>query len=264
MTMHWLLPVLLFVASPLGAQTLPADPAARGRALAEDAERRDAGWKDAQASMVMQLGTKDKVTATRQLSFKSIESIDATRGDKSLILFLAPKDVQDTALLTYSRTQGTDDQWIYLPALKRVKRIASANKSGPFMGSEFSYEDFAQAGIDKFTYKWLKEEGCGDGLCDVMERIPAYEKSGYSKQIVWMDRPARRILRVDSYDLRGRLLKTAYSRNWKLYKERFWRAQDLLVVNHVTAKTTRLAWGPFTLGSGVNPADLDPAALAQN
>ncbi len=254
----------LVIAAPLAAETLPADPVAHGRALAEDAEQRDKGWKDAQANFVMVLATKSGPIARRELSFKAVEMNEAGRGDKSLIVFNTPRDVQHTALLTFARDKGVDDQWIYLPALKRVKRIASANKSGPFMGSEFSYEDFAQAGIDKFTYRWLREEKCGAGQCDVLERIPAYEKSGYSRQVIWMDRPARRILRVDCYDLRGKLLKSLYSRKWVLYQKRFWRAQDLLMVNAQNGKTTQLSWGPFTFGAGVSEADLDPARLAQN
>ncbi len=254
----------LAAAVPVSAQDMPSDPAARGRALAEDAERRDDGWKDAQASFVMVLSGKSGPMATRQLSFKAIEMKEAGRGDKSLIVFNAPRDVKDTALLTFARDKGVDDQWIYLPALKRVKRIASANKSGPFMGSEFSYEDFAQAGIDKFTYRWLREEKCGAGTCDVLERMPAYEKSGYSRQVIWMDRPARRILRIDCYDLRGKLLKSLYSRKWVLYQNRFWRALDLLMVNAQNGKMTQLSWGPITFGAGIPEADLDPARLAQN
>lgn len=254
------------IAAALLLATSPAladEAADKGRALALEAQKRDTGWKDAQNVFVMTLGTKAGPTATRQLSFKSLEINEAGRGDKSLIKFEAPKDVRDTALLTFSRDKGSDDQWIYLPALKRVKRIASSNKSGPFMGSEFAYEDFANAGVDKFTYRWLREEPCGQSTCDVLERIPAYDGSGYSKQVVWMDQAERRILKSDYYDKRGKLLKTLHSRNWRQYADKFWRAQDLLMVNHQTGKTTRLSWGPFKFGTGIDENDFDAARLAQ-
>lgn len=247
-----------------GATPALADAAAdKGRAIAVDADKRDSGWRDAQNRLVMTLGTKSGPTAKRQLSFKSLEVNEAGRGDKSLIVFEAPKDVRETALLTFSRDKGNDDQWIYLPALKRVKRIASSNKSGPFMGSEFAYEDFAATGVDKFTYRWLREEPCGQSKCDVLDRVPAYDGSGYAKQTVWMDQPERRILKVDYYDKRGKLLKTLSTANWKQYGK-FWRAQELLMTNHQTGKTTRLSWGPFKFGAGLKESAFDANRLAQN
>ena len=73
-------------------------------------------------------------------------------GDKSLIVFETPRDVRGIAVLGYAHKTETDDQWLYMPALKRVKRIVSKNRSGPFLGSEFSLEDLSFQEIEKFSY----------------------------------------------------------------------------------------------------------------
>jgi len=246
------------------APALAQSAAEKGKAIAVEADKRDTGWVDSQASLRMILGTKDgQQRAVRELDSKALERTPGTDGDKSLIVFRAPKDVQNTALLTYNHVTGNDDQWIYLPALKRVKRIASANRSGPFMGSEFAYEDFAAAEIEKFTYKWLKDEPCGRLTCHVIERVPTYENSGYSRQVVWMDQPELRVQRVDYYDRRGKLLKTLNSTAWKQYNNKFWRSHDMNMVNHQTGKTTRLVWGPFRLNTGLTPADFSESSLAR-
>ena len=254
----------LTAAAPAMAQSAPQPAEQKGKAIAVEADKRDTGWVDSRASLKMILGTKDgQQRAVRELDSKALERTPNTDGDKSLIVFRAPKDVQNTALLTYNHVTGNDDQWIYLPALKRVKRIASANRSGPFMGSEFAYEDFAAAEIEKFTYKWLKDEACGQMTCHVIERVPTYGNSGYSRQVVWMDQPELRVQRVDYYDQRGKLLKTLTSSQWKQYEGKFWRAHDMNMVNHQTGKTTRLTWGPFQLKTGLSANDFTETSLAR-
>ena len=78
------------------------------------------------------------------------------------MVFDEPRDVKGTAMLTYSHILEPDEQWMFLPALKRVKRISSVNKSGPFMGSEFAFEDFSGQEVGKYSYLWLRDEACGD------------------------------------------------------------------------------------------------------
>lgn len=257
-------PALMAVAAIVATSPVLAQTAAeKGRAIAVEADKRDRGWGDSRASLKMILGSKSGQRAVRELDFRSLERTAATDGDKSLIVFRAPKDVQNTALLTYTHIKENDDQWIYLPALKRVKRIASSNRSGPFMGSEFAYEDFAAAEIEKFTYRWAKDEACGNTICHVVERVPTYENSGYSRQLVWFDKEELRAQRIDYYDRRGKLLKTLTSSAWKQYLDKFWRAHDLMMVNHQTGKTTRLVWGPFSMRTGLKESDFSESSLAR-
>jgi outer membrane lipoprotein-sorting protein len=232
----------------LALPALAQSAAEKGRAIADKAQSADSGWQDAKASLQMLLATKSGQSATRQLSFQSLE---AKGGDQSLITFVAPKDVQGTALLTHAKTSGADDQWIYLPALKRTTRISGTTKASPFMGSEFAYEDFVAADVNKFSYSYVRDEPCGALTCAVVERVPTYEGSGYAKQLVWIDREAWRIQKIDFTNKRGQLAKSLVASNWKLSQGRFWRAQELLMVNHLTGAKTTLKWGDFAFKTGL-------------
>lgn len=251
---------ILLVPVPLLAQSA----ADKGRAIAEKAQAADSGWGDAQASLTMLLTTRNGQNATRELSFRAREGKGSDDGDQTLITFVAPRDVQDTALLTHAKAAAADDQWIYLPALKRATRISGATKASPFMGSEFAYEDFIAADIDKFSYSYVREEPCGQALrCAVVTRIPAYSGSGYASQTVWFDTAAWRIQRIDFTSRQGQLVKTLTASAWTQYQGRIWRAQELQMVNHLTGAHTLLKWGSFAFGKGLAPQLFSSSGLGR-
>ena len=146
--------------------------------------------------------------STRTLEIATLEKPDEDEGDKSLVLFDTPRDIEGTALLSHAKILDPDNQWLYLPALKRVKRISSSNKSGPFVGSEFAFEDFTALELNKYDYTWLREETVDGVAMDVVERTPRYENSGYSRQVSWVDQDVYQVRKVEFYDRRGDLLKT--------------------------------------------------------
>ncbi len=156
------------------------------------------------------------------------------------------------------------DQWLYLPALKRVKRISSVNKSGPFVGSEFAFEDFTSLELNKFTYTYLKAEACGDLKCDMVERKPRYEHSGYTKQIAWIDQTDFQIRKVDFYDRRGDLLKTLEQNKWKHYGGKFWRPHMMTMVNHQTGKSTDFIYGGYAFNAGLGERDFVKGVLKRS
>jgi len=123
-------------------------------------------------------------------------------------VFDSPRDIEGTALLSHAKILEADDQWLYLPALKRVKRISSANKSGPFVGSELAFEDLTALELEKFDYEYLRSEPCGELTCDVVERYPRYEHSGYTRQVMWIDQDVSQIRKIEFYDRKNALLKT--------------------------------------------------------
>ena len=132
--------LVLLVASPQAVFSQTAEE--KGLEIAQAADAYDQGFSDFTADMVMTLKSKSGDTSTRLIRIKTLEVSDD--GDKSLSIFDEPADVKDTKMLTYSHGLEADDQWLYLPALKRVKRISSRNKSGPFMGSEFGGQFYRQ------------------------------------------------------------------------------------------------------------------------
>jgi outer membrane lipoprotein-sorting protein len=244
----------------LSSAALAQSAADKGRSIADKADSADSGWGDAKAGLTMVLATKSGQSATRQLAFQSLESKD---GDQSLLRFVAPKDVQGTTLLTHAKSTGADDQWIYLPALKRTTRISGTTKGSPFMGSEFAYEDFVAADVAKFSYAYVRDEPCGALTCAVVERVPTYEGSGYAKQLVWIDREAWRIQKIDFTNKRGQLAKSLTASSWKLFQGRFWRAQELLMVNHQTGAKTTLKWGDFAFKTGLLAQNFNSANLGR-
>lgn len=234
-------------------------PEEKGLAIAVEADRRDSGFGDMTANMIMVLRNKQGEESIRDMRSRALEV--ENDGDKSLTIFDRPEDVKGTALLTYSHKTGDDDQWLYLPALKRVKRIASNNKSGPFMGSEFAYEDIASQEVEKYTYKYLRNEAVDGEDMYVIERYPVDKKSGYTRQVVWMDAAEYRIRQVEYYDRKASLLKTLTINGYHRYVDRFWRADEMFMVNHQTGKSTRLTWSDYQFGTGLTDRDFDQNAL---
>lgn len=239
----------------------PESAEARGLAIAQENDKRDIGWGDAKADMKMVLTNASGETSERVLRFTMLENPGGNDGHWSLMVFDKPADIEGTALLTYSHVKQADEQWLYLPTVKRVKRISSSNKSGPFVGSEFAFEDFSTQQIGKFAYKWLKDEACGDRTCHVVERTPQYEDSGYTREIVWVDTTDYQFRRIDYYDRKDALLKTLTYQDYKLYEGKFWRPGELDMVNHVTKKTTRLIWLGYSFHTGLTQSDFTTASL---
>jgi outer membrane lipoprotein-sorting protein len=243
------------VAGPVLAETAEQ----KGLAIATEANRRDTGWKDSQVTMTMVLRNAQGQSSTRALRNKVLEG--TTDGDKSLIVFDTPADVKGTALLSFTHKSGPDDQWLFLPALKRVKRIASDNKAGPFMGSEFAYEDLASQEVEKYTYKWLRDETLDGQKAFVSERYPVDPKSGYTRQVIWMDQAEYRPLKIEFYDRKATLMKTLVLSEYQQHLGRYWRAERLEMVNHQTGKSTTLTFAGFKFGTGLSERDFDQNAL---
>ena len=236
-------------------------PEQRGWAIAARSDRSDRGFTDSVVEMQMVLKNKAGKETTRLLELKTMELPDEDIGDRNLIVFESPADIDGTALLSHAKILDPDDQWLYLPALKRVKRISSVNKSGPFVGSEFAFEDLTALELEKFSYRYLREENCDDQTCDVLELTPRYEHSGYTRQIAWVDQQAFQFRKLEFYDRRGDLLKTLLLADYRLYGERYWRPHTLHMVNHQTGKETRLVYSEYAFATGLGESDFVRGAL---
>lgn len=240
--------------------TLVAETAEeKGLAIAVEADKRDEGFGDSTANMTMELRNKQGDSSTRYIRIKTLEVIGD--GDKSMSIFDEPADVKGTAFLTFSHAIKPDEQWLYLPALKRVKRINSKNKSGPFMGSEFAYEDIASQEVEKYTYKYLRDETLNGIDCFVIERYPAYEHSGYTRQVVWINKAEYRPEKVVFYDRKNSLLKTLTYDGYQQYLDKFWRADQMYMENHQTGKSTMLTWSDYQFRTGLEDRDFNKNSL---
>lgn len=235
------------------------DDVARGIAVAEAAERVDAGFGDSLVAVRMRLHDARGSTSEREMRIATLEGVDA--GDRSLILFDSPRDQRGTALLTWNHAETEDDQWLYLPALRRVKKIAARNRSGPFVGSEFAFEDLTSEEVSNYSWRFVGRAPCGERECLEVERVPVERWSGYSRQEVFYDAETLRIERIEYYDRRGAHLKTLRSGDWQVHGDRHWRAGYMEMTNHQTGRRTELFWEPHVFGNGFGPEDFSTTAL---
>ncbi len=252
---HLLLGLLL---APLVFAETPEE---KGFAVAARSDRSDRGFGDSTVRLEMVLRNKAGKEARRELTIRTLEVEDEDLGDLSLVVFDSPPDIAGTGLLSHAKILDPDDQWLYLPALKRVKRISSVNKSGPFVGSEFAFEDFTALELKKFDYRYLAEEPCGDLVCDVIERVPRYEHSGYSRQKAWVDQDVHQVRKVEFYDRKDALMKTLILDDYRQYDSGPWRAHRLSMVHHVTGKSTDLLYGDYGFGDDLDEDDFSTGAL---
>lgn len=253
----WLSTLVLasFIALPSYSQTAEE----KGLELAAEQKRRDTGWQDTQADMTMILYNARGEKTERKMRSKALEV--QSDGDKALTVFDQPRDVKGTAFLIFSKIQGPDDQWMYLPALKRVKRISSSNKSGPFMGSEFAYEDMASFELEKFSFKYTGDATFANRPMYLIEQVPTDKHSGYSKQKVWLDKERYVPYKVEYYDRKGSLLKTLELSDYQQYEDKYWRSLKLDMVNNQTGKRTELITHSIDFKTGLNDRDFNKASL---
>ncbi|GLQ30342.1 outer membrane lipoprotein-sorting protein [Litoribrevibacter albus] len=234
----------------------------KGFEIAARSDRSDRGFKDNEVTLSMILRNAAGEESRRALVITTLEVPDENEGDKSLILFETPRDIEGTALLSHAKILDPDNQWLFLPSLKRVKRISSRNKSGPFVGSEFAFEDFTSVELNKYDYEYLREEACGELKCDVVVRYPRYENSGYTKQIVWIDQQYFQVRKIDFYNRRDALLKTLTLEGYLNYNG-YWRAHTVRMVNHQTNKSTDLVYGEYKFNVGLKETDFVKGRLSR-
>lgn len=241
--------------------TLAQTPEEKGLEIAKQIKARNLGWGDSQSDLTMTLRDRKGREVVRQMRSKSLE-VDGD-GDKGLTIFDTPLDVKGTAFLSFSHIVGDDDQWLYLPALKRVKRIASRNKSGPFLGSEFAFEDLSSFEVEKNTYTYLGDEACADMTCFMVEMDPIDPFSGYTRVVAWIDEEHYRVHKIDFYDRRDTHLKTLVAEGFQLYKDKYWRADKQVMINHKNGKSTDIEVKNIRFDTGLTDADFNDKKLAR-
>ena len=182
--------------------------------------------------------------------------IDDSGLTKTITLFLEPASVKNTRFLTIENVSRDDDQWIYLPALRKVKRIAAADRSGSFMGSDFSYSDmsFSQDAVDDSTHTLLREESFANRECYVVESVPILPvNSSYGRQISWVDKETWLTAQVEFYSKdKTTLEKVLTSTEFKQIDGR-WIAGKVTMSTHHNGHQTILEIMQVKYGLEINP-----------
>ncbi len=236
----------LFLLSPLVLRALD------GRDVMRMVEDRDRGTST-RASVRMDLVDRKGAAGVREIEMFGVE--DAGGLKKIVVVFNAPASVRNTRYLAAENAGRDDDKWIFLPALKRVRRIAASEGGSSFMGSDFTYDDLSGRDIDEDEHLLLREEKEAGEDCYVVEsrpRVPG--KSQYGRRISWIDKTRLIPLKIELYDKADRLLKIAGI--GKIEKiQGYWTPTRTTMRNVQTGTSTTLTIGEFvwneTLPAGI-------------
>jgi hypothetical protein len=253
--------ISLIVANFAVANTPAVDVDERGREIAHSVDRNDAGFEDYVVVGKMTVNRPGGVSATRVFEMNTLELRDD--GDKRLVVFSQPRDLAGFVSLTYTHPNAPDDQWIYLPATNRSKRLASRDKTGPFAGSEFSYEDIATWELSNYDYKFIQDEPCGEPAttCHTIANIPKYEHSGYQKLVETIDPRIWQPVRIVYFDRQGRELKKLEFFDYTEYESKHWRPGRILMTNLRDGSHSEIVWEDYRFKTALSESDLTDARL---
>jgi len=216
------------------------------------------GYKSSLSTTTMVLKNAQGDTNVRKLEMQKLET---EHGDRSLLTFLYPNDLKGTKLLSFEVIGKDDKQWLYLPAIKRTKRISSRNKSGSFMASEFSYEDIASQNYKNYSYSGEAEKVTKDEVeYFKILRVPKDKHSGYSKQVIYIDTKEYLARFGEYYDKQGRLLKKITFLNYKLL-DGVQRVHKIVIHNVQNYKESSLTWESDAIKVGLSKKEFSKRVL---
>jgi outer membrane lipoprotein-sorting protein len=191
-----------------------------------------------------------------EILLKTGESDD----DINMLRFLTPQNVRGTAVLTQEQSGRADDQWVYLPALRRSRRIASSQRTQRFAGTDFTYEDIRSEDFDHHTYSRLDDAQEQDMDCFVVEATPHEDyTSGYSRRVIYVEKERYLIVKIEYYDRRDRHSKTLINRDFE-QTDGLWRARMSMMEDH--QRESRTVWR-FT-ERAINPGLPDSVFSVEN
>ncbi len=223
------------------------NPVIYGKQLVEYSDRKLHGWKDELVAGKMSLYDTNGQSVLR--SFRRIGLERFGQGDKSIIKFTSPADIKGVAALNYENSGSSDDNWLYLPSTKKVRRISGANNTASFQGSEFTYEDLNDLDPAEYQWQFLKEiqmEIDNETLpVFKIEGKPTYRDTAYSYLILYLSKDHWFQAQVEYFDKSGTHLKTRTSSQWQQFHNQYWRALQVEMANHQTGKKTVLKFSDY-------------------
>jgi outer membrane lipoprotein-sorting protein len=232
----------------------------KGYEIMKAQKEQNIGFHDEKSVGRIVLVSKNLSKVTRSFNLSLLEGSEKT-PEKSLYKITSPIDLQGVGLLFHENKEKENDQWLYLPATKKTKRIVGSLKSGRFVGSEFTYEDLSKQELEDYDYKWMREETCAETLCDVVEVVPHKGKSLYAKTLVWVSQSNKQTKRIDFYDAKGAVFKQARIYGYKLYLNKYWRPWRIIMRHLQKKKESRLIIDKIELNTGLSDAAFTKSVL---
>ena len=251
--MNWLKTLTLAVFLVGSFDASAADPSASDVAQKSYASSRVAdSTSDATFTLVNSKGEK-RIRETTG----GTKLIKGTTDNMRITTFMSPSDVKGTKTLLIEHTGKDDDIWIYLPALKKVRRLVSNNKKDPFVGTDFSYGDVIGHRPSDWIHKIIKSESVDGRDCFVLESRPktpeVADNSGYSKRVFWIDKENFVPLKGEVFDSGNQLLKKFTSKGIEKVdaKNDKWQPMYLEAENVQTDHRTILKFKNFKANVGI-------------
>ena len=221
--------------------------------------------EDEEEVLLMRLVSKTGEVKERRLIRYTLTGPDTL--SKILIRFLAPRSLEKTGLLTWEALNGDDDQWLYLPATRKVKRVAASGKSHRFMGTDFAYEDMHPESVRLHRYELVGSQTVEGQDCHVIEAVPATERqaadSGYSKRKVWVRKDNYFTVKREYYDRKGKLEKVGTERKLVQVTGTVWRAAELEMHDVEAGTRTILVVESRAVDKGLKESLLTETGLTQ-
>jgi hypothetical protein len=208
---------------------------------------------------------------SRQRKITALSSLQSNGIDSNIVVrFLEPADVKGTSFLQMEHSEAEDDQWIYLPALRKSRRLVSSNRKDSFIGSDFAYGDMLPPRVSLYQHKLLREESVEGLDCYVVESVPATEDVkrdyGYSRKVTWAAKDSFHEVKTEYYDVTGRLLKTQIVRGIMLVdpEANRWAPKYKEMVNHQTNHKTIVKSDSYTTDVSITPQTYSLRALERD
>lgn len=180
-------------------------------------------------------------------------------GARTLVRFTLPADLMNTALLSQQNSGRADDQWLYLPAIRRTKRIVGSGRGGRFAGSHFSYDDLAPFDEKKFSYAKVRSENCGDSVCTVLQATPVKNESSPAHRLIWLDSRRQQLVRTEYLDAKSQVVKTAVFSDF-VQSGKYFRPRKI-VMTAADGGFTELVVSEIQIPAGLKESDFTERAL---
>lgn len=233
------------LAAPASAQFVADfDASAGGMALMREADERTKSQSERTRYRMVLESSQGQVVQERRLQFFFHRLDDGGRvEERSLIRFEEPASLRGTGLLVIDEGASANDLWLYIPANRRMRRLAGAEKSNWFLGTEFTHEDFEDFKLEHYQFSEPTQEDCGAHVCLTVKARPATEQersaSGYGGKIYWLERESLYPLRIDYFSKDGDHIKRLDTRG--LQREgAYWRPTEYVMHNLLNGRVTRM------------------------
>jgi len=223
-----------------------------GRQIMEKSEAQNKG-RDEYNKTSMKLINKRGQERNREIEY--YKKTDENDNDKVSMRFVEPADVKGVALLTIEHSDRDDDQWLYLPALRKVRRISSSDQGDNFMGTDYTYEDIRAEKLDQHEYNLLGSEIIDGHDCYLIVALPATERqkkeSGYSRREIWMRKDVLLMIQVKYYDKKGEILKVEVRKDIVEAAPNLFRPNLMEMENLRTGHSTRITFDEREINKGI-------------